>query len=157
MISPSRLDDDSWNFYDFSSTISPAICRQSLVRRSVFSLVSLLLRPWPYRVAPAVGKSCGAHIYPIPCCLCIPCTMAVQQMSQLFQHQSTARISFQVGRSVLLNKDYYPSTCSSSKIHGQGGNAWNPLKFDNQSAAIFLCGYRKILFPSKRSKPFRGN
>ena len=44
--------------------------------------------------------------------------------------------SFQVGRSVLLNKDYCLNTSSSSKIFGQGGNAWNLLDFDNQSAAI---------------------
>ena len=44
--------------------------RQNFVRRPVFSLVRLLVRPWPYRVAPAAGKSFGAHICPIPCSLC---------------------------------------------------------------------------------------
>ena len=40
-----------------SSTNLPHIYRQSLVRRPVFSLVRLLVRPWPYRVAPAAGES----------------------------------------------------------------------------------------------------
>ena len=44
--------------------------------------------------------------------------------------------SFQVGSSVLLNKDYCLNTSSSSKIFNQGGNAWNLFDFDNQSAAI---------------------
>ena len=43
---------------------------------------------------------------------------------------------FQVGRSVLLNKENYSSTSSSFKIYGQGGNAWNLIDFDNPSAAI---------------------
>ena len=70
MISPSRLDDDARNFY-IGSTFSPEIYRQSLVRRAVLSLVRLLLivRPCPYRLAPAAGESCGAHICPIPCSL----------------------------------------------------------------------------------------
>ena len=70
MISPSRLDDDSSNFYDISSTNLPEIYRLSLVRRPVFSLVRLLVRPRPVRVAPAAGESFGAHICPIPCSLC---------------------------------------------------------------------------------------
>ena len=44
--------------------------------------------------------------------------------------------SFQVGRSVLLKKDYCLNTSSSFKIFRQGGNAWNLFDFDNQSAAI---------------------
>ena len=45
--------------------------------------------------------------------------------------------AFQVGRSVLLTKDYCLNTSfSSSKIFRQGGNAWNLLNFDKQSAAI---------------------
>ena len=48
-----------------SSTNLPEIYRQSLVRRPVFSLVRLLVRPWPYRVAPAAGDSFGAHICPM--------------------------------------------------------------------------------------------
>ena len=45
--------------------------------------------------------------------------------------------AFQVGRSVLLDKDYCLTTSSSSKIFRQGRNAWNLFDFDNQSAAIF--------------------
>ena len=70
--------------------------RQSLVRRPVFSLVRLLVKPWPYRLAPAAGESCGAHICPILCSLChlmyTHTLMVLQQMSQHSQHQSTARI-----------------------------------------------------------------
>ena len=56
-------------------------------------------------------------------------------------------LSFQVGRSVLLNKYDYSSTFSSSKIYEQGGNAWNLLDFDNQSAEIICADttkYRSI-------------
>ena len=53
MISPSRLDDDSRNFYDTSSTILPEIYRQSLVRRPVFSLVRLLVRPCLLYTSPS--------------------------------------------------------------------------------------------------------
>ena len=74
----------------------PEIYRQSLVRRPVFSLVRLLVRPWPYHLAPAAGESFGAHICPIPCSLCrlmyIHTLMVLQQMLQHSQHQSTARI-----------------------------------------------------------------
>ena len=70
MISPSRLEDDSCNFYDIGSTILPEKNRHSLVRRPVFSPVRLLVRPWPHRVAPAAGESFGAHICPIPFSRC---------------------------------------------------------------------------------------
>ena len=70
VISPSRLDDDPWHSYDICSTNFPKLYRQSLVRRPVFSLVGLLVRPWPYRLAPAAGESCVAHKFPIPCSLC---------------------------------------------------------------------------------------
>ena len=43
LISPSRLEDDSRNFYDISATIMPETYRQSLARRPVFSLVRLLV------------------------------------------------------------------------------------------------------------------
>ena len=52
---------------DFSSTTLPEINRQVSFAAPSFSLVRLLVRPWPYRVAPAAGESCGAHICPIPC------------------------------------------------------------------------------------------
>ena len=99
MISPSRLDDDSRNFDDISSTNLPEIYRQSLVRRPVFSPVRLLVRSWPYRVAPAAGESlvptyAPSHArYAISCHLMNTHTpMVLQQMSQHSQHQSTARI-----------------------------------------------------------------
>ena len=57
-------------FYDISSTFLAEIYRQSLVRRPVFSLVSLLVRPWPRRVTASAGEPFGAHVCPIPCSLC---------------------------------------------------------------------------------------
>ena len=97
LISPSRLDDDSWILYDISSTILQEIYRQSLVRRPVFSLLRLLVRPWPYRVALAAGESFGAHICPIPCPLChlmyTHTLVVLQQMSQHSQYQSTCTFS----------------------------------------------------------------
>ena len=101
MISPSRLDDGCRDFYEIISTNLPEIYRQSLVRHPVFSLVRLLVRPWPFRVAPAAGEFFGAHICPIPCSLChlmyTHTAMVLQQMSQHSQHQSTARFRVQSG------------------------------------------------------------
>ena len=85
---------------DISITSVPHFCQKYSVRlvvlRPVFYLVRFLLRPWPYRVAPAYGESCGAHIYPIPCRLCrlmyTHTLMVLQQMSQYFKQQSTAPI-----------------------------------------------------------------
>ena len=83
-------------FYDISSTFLAEIYRQSLVRRPVFSLVSLLVRPWPRRVTASAGEPFGAHVCPIPCSLChlmyTHTLMVLQQMLQRSQHQSTARI-----------------------------------------------------------------
>ena len=71
MVSQSRLDDDSRHFYDgMSSTILPETYLQGLIRRTIFSLLRLLVRPWSDRVAQAAGGSFGAHICPIPCSLC---------------------------------------------------------------------------------------
>ena len=125
----------------------PEIYRQSLVRRPVFSLVRLLVRPLPYRVAPAAGESFGAHIYyPIPCSLCHIMPSHVHP----YPHGPPGNVAtlpapinqlhvfaFQVGRLVWLNKEYCLNTSSSFKIFRQGGNAWNLFDFDNQSAAFF--------------------
>ena len=51
--------------------------------------------------------------------------------------------TFQVGRSVLLNKDYFLNTSSPSKTFRQGGNAWNLFDFDYQSAAFFCADTMK--------------
>ena len=48
--------------------------------------------------------------------------------------------SFEVDRLFLLNNDYCSNTSSIPKIFNQGGNIWNLLDFDNQSAAIFCVG-----------------
>ena len=121
----------------------PGIYRQSLVRRPVFSLVRLLVRPWPYRVAPAAGESFGAHIFPIPCSPChlMPShvhayPMVLQQLSQHSQHQSTARIRVPSGPFGLVEKDYCLHFFLFQKFR-QGGNSWNLFDFDNQSAAFF--------------------
>ena len=58
---------------EISMTSVPQFCHKYIarvVRRPVFFLVRLLVRPWPYRVAPAAGESFGAHICPTPCSLC---------------------------------------------------------------------------------------
>ena len=39
------------------------------IATAVISVVRLIVRPWPYRVAPAAGESFGAHICPVPCSL----------------------------------------------------------------------------------------
>ena len=61
-----RLLTFLWHqFHNFARNISPE-------SRSPphLSLIRLLVRSWPYRLAPAAGESCDAHICPIPCSLC---------------------------------------------------------------------------------------
>ena len=128
---------------NISSTNLPQIYRQSLVRRPVFSLVRLLVRPWPYRVAPCRGRvRCRPHM-PHPMLAmpshAISCTpIPPWSSSKCRNTPSTNQLhvfAFQVGRSVWLNKDYCLNTSSSSKTFRQGGNAWNP-DFDAPSAAV---------------------
>ena len=124
------------NSYDISSTILPEICRQSLVRRPVFSLVRLLVGPWPYRVAPRASPLAPTYApsyarYAISCHLMYTHTpMVLQQMSQYSQHQSTARIRvpsgpFGLAEQGLLFEHFFPS-----KFFRQGRNAWNLQVFD---------------------------
>ena len=55
--------------------------------------------------------------------------------------------SFQVGRSVLMNKDYCLNTsCSSPKKFRQGWNAWNLVDLDYQSTAIVCVDTIKYVF-----------
>ena len=136
MISPSRLDDDSC--YDISSTFLPEIYRQSLVRRPVFSLVRLLVRPWPYRESPAAGEPAPTYApshtrYAISCHVMYTHTpMVLQQMSKHSQSTNQRHVfAFQVGRSVRQIKDYCLNTSSSSKMFRQGGHAWNLVDFNN--------------------------
>ena len=141
------------------------IYRQSLVRRPVFSLVRLLVRSWPYGVAPAAGKSFWRPTMPHPMLAmpshAISCTPTPPWSSSKCRNTPSTNqlhvFAFQVGRSVWLHKNYCLNTSSPCKNFRQGGNAWNLFDFDNQSAAIFLCGYHKILFRSKRSKRYRGS
>ena len=142
MMSPPRLDDEFRNFYDVSFTMLPETYCPSLVRRPASSFVRLLVRSWPSRLVPAAGESFGADICPIPCWLChlmyTHTLMVLQQMSNTPSTNQLHVFSFQVGRSVLLDKDYCLNTSSYSKIYGHGRNAWNLLDFDDQSAAIIF-------------------
>ena len=63
--------------------------------------------------------------------------MVLQQCRNTPSTNQLHAFAFQVGHSVWLNKYYCFNTSSSSKIFGQGGNAWNLFDFDHQSAAIF--------------------
>ena len=88
------------------------------------------------------GESFGAHVCPIPCSLCHVMYTHIPSRSSSKCHNTPSTdqlhvFSFQVGRSVLLKKDYCLNTSSSFKIFRQGGNAWNLFDFDNQSAATF--------------------
>ena len=51
-----------------------------------------------------------------------------------------------------MNKDYCLHNSSSSKIFGQGGNAWNLLDFEFQSAAIVCVDTIKYSIPSVPSR-----
>ena len=131
---------------NISSTNLPQIYRQSLVRRNVFYLVRLLVRPWPYRVAPAAGESFGAYICPIPCSMpshAISCTpIPIPPCSSSKSHNTPGTnqmhvFASQIIRLVWLNTDYCLNTSSSSNLFRQGGNVWNLFDFCNRSATIF--------------------
>ena len=121
---------------NISSTNLPQIYRQSLVRRPVFSLVRLLVRPWPYRLAPAAGESFGAHMpQPMPAepsyaILCTP--IPPWSSSKCRNTPSTNQphvFAFKVGRSVWLFEHLF-----LFQNFRQGGNAWDLFDFDYQSA-----------------------
>ena len=61
--------------------------------------------------------------------------------------------SFHAGRSVLPTRDYFFSTSTSFKTFRQGGNAWNLLAFDYQSAEIICVD--TIIFKSIPGVPSR--
>ena len=118
---------------NFSSAIVPETDCQRLVRRPVFSLVRLLVRPWPYRVTPAAGESCIAHKSPIPCWLChqmyTHTLMVLQQTSQHSQHKSSARFIVPSGPFGLAEQGN--PLQHFFQIYGQSGNPWNLLDFEN--------------------------
>ena len=87
------------------------------------------------RASPVAPTSAPSHARYVISCTPIPSRSSSKCRDTLSTNQLQV-FSFQVGRSVLLNKDYCLKTSSSSKIFNQGGNAWNLLDFDNQSAAI---------------------
>ena len=147
---------------NISSTNLPQIYRQSLVRRPVFSLVRLLVRPWPYRVAPAAGESFGAHICPIPCSLChlkhTHTLMVLQQISQHSQHQSTARVlvpsgPFGLAEQGLLFQYFF----FLFQFFRTGWERLESTRFRSLISSNCSCRYHKILFHSQRPKPFKGN
>ena len=114
------------------------VTRVSFAAPSFPSYVCLLHRPWPYRVAPAAGESCGAHICPIPCWPCHLMTlMVLQQMSQHFQYQSTARILVPSGPFGPAEQGLLFEQLFCIQIFQTG---WERLEsildFDNPSAAI---------------------
>ena len=143
MITPSRVHDDSCNFYEhqfheFTTNISPesrspprlfprtppdqamAVSRGSCPGRVLWRPHM----PHPMLSTPSHAISCT----PIPPWSSSKCrnTPSTNQLHVF---------AFQVGRSVWLNKDYCLNT--SSKFFRQGGNAWNLFDFDEQSAAFF--------------------
>ena len=130
------------------------IYRQSLVRRPVFSLVRLLVRSWPYGVAPAAGESFWRPTMPHPMLAmpshAISCTPTPPWSSSKCRNTPSTNqlhvFAFQVGRSFWLNKDYCSNTSSSSQIFRQGGNACNLFDVGNLSAAISYVGIIKYYF-----------
>ena len=116
-------------------TISPGSCRGRVLWRSHM--------PHPMLAMPSHAISCT----PTPSWSSSKCrnTPSTNQLHVF---------SFQVGRSVLLNKDYCLNTSSSSsKTFRQGGNAWNLLDFDSQSAAIICVDTIKYYsIPSVQSR-----
>ena len=148
MISPSRLDDGCRDFYEIISTNLPEIYRQSLVRRPFFSLVRLMVRPWPYRghgriawllprASPLAPTYAPSHArYAISCHL-----MYVHP----FPHGPPANvatlpapINCTYSSSKWAVRSYCLNTSSSSKIFRQGGNAWNLFDFENNHKILFI-------------------
>ena len=61
----SWLDEDYWNFYtSIGVTVLPEyIPPESQSQVFILRLVSLLVRPWRYRVAPAASEPYGLDMY----------------------------------------------------------------------------------------------
>ena len=128
IISPSRLDDDSRYFY-ISSTFSSEIYCQSLIGRADFSFVRLLVRTWPYRPGSFRGRVLWRSHIPHPM-LAIPshaisCTPIPSWSSRKSRNTPSTNqlnvFSSQVGRSVLLNKDYCLTLLPRPKFSGRVG------------------------------------
>ena len=162
VISPSRLDADSRNFYDISLTILPEIYRQTLfVRRPVFSLVRLV-RPWTYRAARAAGKSFGAHICPIPCSLCHLMPSHAHpyphgpptNITTHSQHQSTARIRIPCGPFGLAEQGLLLEHFFLFQNFQGGSKRLESVRFLKPISSHCWCGYHKIL-PVHRSIPLQ--
>ena len=130
----------------------------SLWRIWVFSLVRLLVRPWPYRLAPAASESRDAYKCPISCLLChlmyTHTLMVLKRMSQHSQHQSTARILVQSGPFVLAEQGLLFEHFFLSWNFQSG---WERLDsnsvFGNQSAATFCVD--TVKYYSIPSVPYR--
>ena len=141
---------------NISSALLLEIYRQSLVRHRIVSLVSFLVRPWPYRAAPAAGGTCGVCIYSIASSHAIPCypipTWTSRQVSQHSQHRSLQAISFispvRSGRSVLLDKIHcFRGICFLfQKGYGQGRNAGKSSTLKTIHKHISTHYSRKMIF-----------
>ena len=135
----------------------PRICQKYIARVSVAvpsfpwhaslsghgRIASVLPRATP--VTPRNGPSHARYA--------ISCTPIPSWSSSECRNTSNTNqlhvFSFEVGRLFLLNKDYCLNTSAIPKIFNQGGNVWNLLDFDNQSAAIFCVDtVKKISMPS---------
>ena len=86
-------------------------------------------------MAPTYAPSharCVISYTPIP-------SWTSSKMSQHSRHQQTVSILVPGGPTVLMNKYHYLNISSYFlfQTFRQGGNAWNLLDFDKQSAAIF--------------------
>ena len=126
--------------HDFARNISPE--SRSPPR---LSPVRLLVRPWPYRVAPAAGESCGAHICPIPCSLCYlmpshvhpypygPQANVATLPAPIYCTYARSKWAVRSCKQGLLFEHFFLRI----QNFRQGGNAWNLFDFNNQSAANF--------------------
>lgn len=132
-------------------------------RHPIFSMTSLLVRPCPYRVAPAAGESCGLCTCSIACSHVIPGISippwASRQEVQHTQHPSwtvhlvlCARPAGPFGKQGLFVFSF--ETCASySKKHGQGGNAKNlfALRTNRNQSATTIGVHHVPLQPFQRS------
>ena len=111
----------------FAAPSSPSYASQSGHGR-----IALLLP----RVGPVAPTYAPSHARYAISCTPIPSWSSSKYRNTPSTNQLHV-FSFQLGRSVLLNKDYRLNTSSSSKKKiRQGGHAWNLLDFDNESAVI---------------------
>ena len=133
IISPSRLDDDSCNFHDISSTILPQTNHQSLVRRSVFPPVRLLLID---RQSMAISRgSCRGRVFWRPH---MPHTMlAMPSHVQPYPHGLPPNVpTLPSGPFDLAEQELQFAYFFLSQFFQTGWERLESNRFDNQSAAV---------------------